>query len=116
MLVDQTKLPQEEVYLVCRDHRMVAEAIRRLAVGRAGHRVAAAFGVVLGAEEIVRKNDLVTGLEEVFTLLAATRPTAVNLFGPWPACGKLLGRNREAPRSIGWGAGSRSPSYLPSGY
>jgi methylthioribose-1-phosphate isomerase len=82
VLVDQTKLPQEEVYLVCRDHRMVAEAIRRLAVrGAPAIGVAAAFGVVLGAEEIVRKkHDLVTGLEEVFTLLAATRPTAVNLF------------------------------------
>ena len=32
VLLDQTKLPEQEVYLVCTDYRMVADAIRRLAV------------------------------------------------------------------------------------
>ena len=50
VLLDQTRLPEEEVYLVCRDHREVAAAIRRLAVrGAPAIGVAAAFGVVLGA-------------------------------------------------------------------
>jgi len=82
VLLDQTKLPAEEVYLVCHDYRMVADAIRRLAVrGAPAIGVAAAFGVVLGAAELVReKADLATGLEKVFTELAGTRPTAVNLF------------------------------------
>src|SRR5690554_6322919 len=82
VLLDQTKLPQEEAYLVCRDHRQVAAAIRRLAVrGAPAIGVAAAFGVVLGAQEILaRGGDLQTELPVVFEELRSTRPTAVNLF------------------------------------
>lgn len=82
VLLDQTKLPVEETYLVCRDYRAVAEAIRRLAVrGAPAIGVAAAFGAVLGAREIVdRGGDLQQELPAVFARLRATRPTAVNLF------------------------------------
>jgi len=82
VLLDQTKLPQEEAYLVCRDHRQVAAAIRRLAVrGAPAIGVAAAFGVVLGAQEILaRGGDLQTELPVVFEELRSTRPTAVNLW------------------------------------
>ena len=82
VLLDQTKLPEEEVYLVCRDHREVAAAIRRLAVrGAPAIGVAAAFGVVLGAREILaRGGDLAAELPAVFQELRSTRPTAVNLF------------------------------------
>lgn len=82
ILLDQTKLPEEEVYLTCTDYRMVAEAIRKLVVrGAPAIGVAAAFGVVLGAYELTASNlDLSTYLEPVFKELAGTRPTAVNLF------------------------------------
>jgi len=97
ILLDQTKLPTEEVYSVCRDHRMVADAIRRLVVrGAPAIGVAAAFGVVLGAQEVVRqKSDLTTGLEKVFTELAGTRPTAVNLFWALERMRKVVTAQRE---------------------
>lgn len=94
VLLDQTKLPEEESYLVCRDYLQVAGAIRRLAVrGAPAIGVAAAFGVVLGAREIVaRGGDLQAELAAVFQELRSTRPTAVNLFwaldrmaGTWQA-------------------------------
>lgn len=81
-LLDQTKLPVEEGYLICRDYRTVADAIRRLVVrGAPAIGVAAAFGVVLGAVEAAsRQLDQAAALERVFAELAGTRPTAVNLF------------------------------------
>src|SRR5690606_6267844 len=82
VLLDQTQLPEKEVYLVCKDYRAVADAIRRLAVrGAPAIGVAGAFGVVLGAYELLRQEkDFFAGLEAVFAELAGTRPTAVNLF------------------------------------
>jgi methylthioribose-1-phosphate isomerase len=72
-LLDQTRLPSEEVWLRCGTAEHVADAIRRLAVrGAPAIGIAAAYGVVLG----VRAG---RDLEEVRELLASTRPTAVNL-------------------------------------
>jgi methylthioribose-1-phosphate isomerase len=72
-LLDQTRLPAEEVWLRCTCAEDVADAIRRLAVrGAPAIGVAAAYGVVLG----VRSGG---DLGAVCDLLASTRPTAVNL-------------------------------------
>jgi methylthioribose-1-phosphate isomerase len=72
-LLDQTRLPSEEVWLRCTSAEDVAGAIRRLAVrGAPAIGVAAAYGVVLGA----RRGD---DLGFVTELLRSTRPTAVNL-------------------------------------
>jgi methylthioribose-1-phosphate isomerase len=72
-LLDQTRLPLEEHWLRCTTADEVADAIRRLAVrGAPAIGVAAAYAVVLG----VRSG---RPFEEVRDLLAATRPTAVNL-------------------------------------
>ncbi len=49
VMIDQRRLPDEEVYLRCRDHREVAEAIRDMAIrGAPAIGVAAAFGLALG--------------------------------------------------------------------
>src|SRR5437879_13817848 len=83
LLLDQTLLPVEErvrEYLRWRD---VAEAIRSLVVrGAPAIGCAAAFGVVLAARESRAQDGetLLADLEEAFKGLAATRPTAVNLF------------------------------------
>jgi len=70
-ILDQTKLPNEFVYVECTTPEEVAEAIRILQVrGAPAIGVAAAYGVVLGVDR----------LEETIKLLASTRPTAVNLF------------------------------------
>ena len=73
MILDQRRLPDEEVELRLRDAGEVAGAIRSLAIrGAPAIGVAAAYGLALAA---ARDDDLDEALEE----LAAARPTAVNL-------------------------------------
>ena len=82
-LIDQTLLPGELVYKECRDVEVLAEAIESLRVrGAPAIGIAAAFGVALGAHEIRESNRkaFLRELEKKIQRLAATRPTAVNLF------------------------------------
>jgi methylthioribose-1-phosphate isomerase len=83
LLLDQTQLPMREVERACATWQDVADAIRVLAVrGAPAIGVAAAFGVALAARQS-RARDfdaLVADLEGAIKGLAATRPTAVNLF------------------------------------
>lgn len=73
-LIDQLKLPGAEVWGSYTDYRAVAEAIRAMVIrGAPAIGIAAAFGVALGARQGAE-------LDEVIAMLAATRPTAVNLF------------------------------------
>ncbi|QLH22190.1 S-methyl-5-thioribose-1-phosphate isomerase [Streptomyces sp. Rer75] len=73
VLLDQTRLPAEEVELVCTDVPMLVEAIRSLAVrGAPLLGIAGAYGVALAA---VRGFDV----DEAAESLAHARPTAVNL-------------------------------------
>lgn len=81
--IDQTKLPTEETYVVCRTYEEVADAIRTMIVrGAPAIGVAAAMGVALGARD-AKATDM-AGFSKEFAhiadVLAATRPTAVNLF------------------------------------
>ncbi len=82
-LLDQRRLPTEELFLECRDLQQVAEAIRTLAVrGAPAIGVAAAYGVVIGVQEAVESGNSINAqtLADIIEKLAATRPTAVNLF------------------------------------
>ena len=82
-LIDQTKLPQEELYLELSDYRNVAEAIKMLRVrGAPAIGIAAAYGLALGANSIKAKSkkEFLTKLRTISDELAGTRPTAVNLF------------------------------------
>ena len=82
-ILDQRRLPLEEVYLDLADVGGVAEAIRTLAVrGAPAIGVAAAYGVALGARSARHLSPAAfqAALRQVCTELAATRPTAVNLF------------------------------------
>jgi methylthioribose-1-phosphate isomerase len=83
VLLDQRRLPGEEVYLDCRAWPEVADAIRTLAVrGAPAIGVAAAFGVALAglASDAPDGEALLRDLRPAIEGLAATRPTAVNLF------------------------------------
>jgi methylthioribose-1-phosphate isomerase len=72
-LIDQTRLPAEEVYLTCRTAAEVAAAIRRMVVrGAPAIGVAAAYGTALAARE--------GRLAEGAATLRASRPTARDLF------------------------------------
>ena len=82
-MIDQRKLPGAEEYPVFRTYREVAEAIRSMVVrGAPAIGVAAAMGVALGVRDsnAVRIEDLRTEFDQIVATLAATRPTAVNLF------------------------------------
>ena len=79
-LLDQTRLPEAEAWLDCREPEQVADAIRRLAVrGAPAIGVAAAYGLVLGMRTVTDPGQLTARFEEVSDLLGRTRPTAVNL-------------------------------------
>jgi methylthioribose-1-phosphate isomerase len=73
VLLDQRRLPDEEVELRCGSAAEVADAIRTLAVrGAPAIGVAAAYGLALAA---LRGEDL----DAAYDVLASSRPTAVNL-------------------------------------
>ena len=83
VLLDQRRLPAEETELACTEWRQVAEAIRSLVVrGAPAIGVTAAFGVAMAAREsrATSFDDFLADLEVAIKGLAATRPTAVNLF------------------------------------
>ncbi len=83
LLLDQRRLPTEEVYVECRTWPEVAEAIRSLTVrGAPAIGVTAAFGVALAARasRATTVDALLAEVDAAIDGLAATRPTAVNLF------------------------------------
>lgn len=81
-ILDQTKLPMQLVYREAKSYEEVAEAIKNMEVrGAPAIGAAAAYGYVLGALQYNgAREGLEAHMEEVQGKLAATRPTAVNLF------------------------------------
>ncbi|MDP3090769.1 MAG: S-methyl-5-thioribose-1-phosphate isomerase [Nitrospira sp.] len=82
-LLDQSRLPEHVEFLDCRDYRAVADAIRELKVrGAPAIGVTAALGVALGAQAVSATEfpAFAQALVPICEHLAATRPTAVNLF------------------------------------
>jgi methylthioribose-1-phosphate isomerase len=82
-LIDQTRLPQEEVYLELDDYLGVASAIRELKIrGAPAIGIAGAYAVALGALKIdsAERDEFLNKLQVVIDAIAATRPTARNLF------------------------------------
>ncbi|HEY4743183.1 MAG TPA: S-methyl-5-thioribose-1-phosphate isomerase [Desulfuromonadaceae bacterium] len=83
IMIDQTRLPAEEVYNTYTDFKSVAEAIKGMIIrGAPAIGVAAAMGIALGAREIIADTheSFFRQLENVCDVMARTRPTAVNLF------------------------------------
>ncbi len=81
--LDQTKLPLEETYVLAEDYRAVAKVIRTMIVrGAPAIGVSAAMGVALGVlrSPATDVEQLHHELHIICETLAATRPTAVNLF------------------------------------
>jgi methylthioribose-1-phosphate isomerase len=83
-LIDQRLLPGREVYIICRTHVEVARAITDMIIrGAPAIGVAAAMGVALGVREIpagASREEMDAAFTEICRCLAASRPTAVNLF------------------------------------
>lgn len=82
VFLDQRGLPEEEVYVTCKSYREVAHCIKSMLIrGAPLIGIAAAFGVALAALEAKDKNKNPSKfLPKAKMELAATRPTAVNLF------------------------------------
>jgi len=82
-ILDQSALPGDVRFLDCTDFIEVAEAIRELKVrGAPAIGVTAALGIALGAKQYTQQSleGFRLHMDQVCAVLAATRPTAVNLF------------------------------------
>lgn len=82
-ILDQTRLPREEVYLELGDYQSIAAAITELKVrGAPAIGVAGAYAVALGALKIesAERGEFRKKLRSIIGTIAATRPTARNLF------------------------------------
>ncbi|MGC2163935.1 MAG: S-methyl-5-thioribose-1-phosphate isomerase, partial [Silvibacterium sp.] len=81
--LDQTRLPLEETYVLAKTYQDVADVITTMVVrGAPAIGVSAAMGVALGAKNSPAKtlDALAQDVKQMSAVLAATRPTAVNLF------------------------------------
>ncbi len=99
VMVDQRKLPRQEVYVHCKTAKDVAKAIKTMVIrGAPAIGVAAAMGLALGVDrsKSTGTKELAAEFYKLCELFAATRPTAVNLF--W-AIERMKGVFSEAARA-----------------
>src|ERR671936_2776259 len=83
VMVDQRKLPAQEVYVRCRTAQEVAKAIRTMVIrGAPAIGVAAAWGLALGVRRSTAKGTRQFAVEfpKNCDMIARTRPTEGNLF------------------------------------
>jgi methylthioribose-1-phosphate isomerase len=82
-MVDQRKLPSAELYVQCKSAAEVAKAIKTMVIrGAPAIGVAAAMGIAMGMKRssATGTRQFAAEFQKTCDLLAATRPTAVNLF------------------------------------
>ncbi|MFC1993213.1 S-methyl-5-thioribose-1-phosphate isomerase [Chloroflexota bacterium] len=82
-ILDQTKLPKEEVYLELSRYQDIASAIAELKIrGAPAIGIAGAYAVALGGLkiEVAAKDGFLSELRAISNAIASTRPTARNLF------------------------------------
>jgi len=96
-ILDQSKLPREQIFADLDNYRDVALAIKEMRVrGAPAIGVAAAYGIALGASGIktANKDEFLAQLNQVMQSFADSRPTAVNLF-------QAINRIKKATRGDG---------------
>jgi methylthioribose-1-phosphate isomerase len=99
IMVDQRKLPAQEVYVRCRTYIQVAQAIEKMVIrGAPAIGIAAAYGLVLGvmAMRFDTARSLQADFEKIYRRLEQTRPTARNLFWALERMRAAYERNRGA--------------------
>lgn len=97
VIIDQRKLPQQEIYLRCRTYIQAAQAIEKMAVrGAPAIGIAAAYGLTLGMMGVVGKSGdkLDREFEKIYKRLERTRPTARNLFWALERMKAVYDKNR----------------------
>jgi len=98
VMIDQLKLPNEEVYREYTSYIEVADAIKTMVIrGAPAIGIAAAMGVALGSLEAdsFDKKKFLNDLDKACCVLASTRPTAVNLFWAIDRMKKTIVQNQE---------------------
>jgi len=96
-ILDQSKLPREQIFVDLDNYHDVVLAIKEMRVrGAPAIGVAAAYGIALGASSIktANKDEFLAQLNQVMQAFAASRPTAVNLF-------QAINRMKKAARGDG---------------
>jgi methylthioribose-1-phosphate isomerase len=104
-LLDQRRLPAQEIYIAYRDAESVADAIRCMVVrGAPAIGIAAAYGMTLAAQQIAARNTLTvnwqTALTPALQILAAARPTAVNLFWALAQARSIIDNGGDVPINL----------------
>jgi methylthioribose-1-phosphate isomerase len=102
VMVDQRKLPGQEVYVRCRTAPEVAKAIRTMVIrGAPAIGVAAAYGIALGMRRSTAKGttQFTVEFQKTCDLMAGTRPTAVNLFWAIDRLKRAFGEGAQAGES-----------------
>jgi len=83
VMIDQRKLPAQEIYVRCKTANEVAKAIKTMVIrGAPAIGVAAAMGIALGMRKSTATGTqkFAAEFQKIAETMAATRPTAVNLF------------------------------------
>jgi len=100
IILDQSKLPLEIVYLECTDYQMVAEAIKSLCIrGAPAIGIASAMGIALGAQDVEAGSyeEFYAKVEPVMETMLSTRPTAVNIQWAVERIKGFLTQHRDEP-------------------
>ena len=103
VMIDQRKLPASEVYVTCRTAQDVAKAIKTMVIrGAPAIGVAAAMGLALGMRrsKATGTKQFATEFQKLCDLMAATRPTAVNLFWAIDRMKQVFGEEAQRGGSV----------------
>lgn len=98
VMIDQSKLPNEEIYREYTSYKEVADAIRSMVIrGAPAIGIAASMGIAIGSLQAddSKKENFLYDLDEICERLASTRPTAFNLFWAINRMKKLFFRTKK---------------------
>ena len=103
VMIDQRKLPAQEIYVKCKTAAEVAKAIKTMVIrGAPAIGVAAAMGIALGMRKTTATGTkkFATEFYRTCDLMAATRPTAVNLFWAIDRMKRSFAEGQKAGESV----------------
>lgn len=103
VMIDQRKLPGQEIYVECRTAKEVARAITTMVIrGAPAIGVAAAMGIALGMRrsKSTGTRQFTVEFNQICDLMAGTRPTAVNLFWAIARMKESFGAGARAGESV----------------
>src|SRR5215471_9388008 len=103
VMIDQRKLPGQEIYVRCKTAAEVAKAIKTMVIrGAPAIGVAAAMGIALGMRKskATGTQKFAAEFQNICDMMAATRPTAVNLFWAIDRMKRTFGAAVQAGESV----------------